>query len=510
MTHDTWRSHFARPSDIEFRELLERLPAAAYTTDSDGLITWFNGDAVEVWGREPLLNDPVDRFCGSFRLFYVDGRPMTHADCWMGRALQDREPYNGQEVVIERQDGSRRIALAHANPIFDGDRLVGAVNVLVDITERKRTQLQLEEANEAKTQFLAILAHELRNPLAPMRSALELLERDTDASARERAHATLDRQLVHMTRIVDDLLDVARITRGSLELRRTRLELGPIVAQAAETARSLTDVKGQRLDVAIPDEPIVVDGDPIRLGQLIGNLLANASKYSESGRRIDLSLERLGSDVIISVRDEGIGIPAEALPSIFEMFSRGTATTAHEGLGVGLTLARQLAEMHGGFIEVRSGGPGTGSEFRVHLPAIVGVAPQAAGGWEDAGFAIPHSGQRILVVDDNRDAAESLAELLTADGYGTRMAHDGATAVEMAGAWRPNIILLDIGLPRLDGYEAARRIRTLDGGGEITLIAVTGWGQPEDRAKSAVAGFDHHLVKPVNLAALSALFSPVH
>jgi signal transduction histidine kinase len=509
MIHDTWRAHFARPSDIEFRELLERLPAAAYTTDADGLITWFNRDAVEVWGREPLLNDPIDRFCGSFRLFYVDGRPMTHADCWMGRALRDREPYNGQEVVIERQDGSRRIALAHANPIFDGERLVGAVNVLVDITDRKRAQLQLEEANEAKTQFLAVLAHELRNPLAPMRSALELLARDLDAPSRERAHATLDRQLVHMTRVVDDLLDVARITRGSLELRRTRLELGPIVSQAAETARVLTDVKGQRLDVVIPAEPLVVDGDPIRLAQLIGNLLANASKYSEAGREIHLAVERLGSDVIVSVRDEGIGIPPEALPSIFEMFSRGSATASHEGLGVGLTLARQLAEMHGGFIEVRSGGPGTGSEFRVHLPAIVGLAPQAAGGSEAPALDPAHPGRRILVVDDNRDAAASLAELLSADGYHTRLAHDGATAVELAESWGPTIVLLDIGLPRLDGYEAARRIRALDGGAEITLIAITGWGQAEDRAKSSAAGFDHHLVKPVDLAALSLLFAPV-
>ena len=510
MNYDTWRAHFARPSDIEFRELLERLPAAAYTTDADGLITWFNRDAVEVWGREPLLNDPVDRFCGSFRLFYVDGRPMAHADCWMGRALRDREPYNGQEVVIERQDGSRRIALAHANPIFDGERLAGAVNVLVDITDRKRAQLELEEANEAKTQFLAVLAHELRNPLAPMRSALELLERNLDAPTRERARATLDRQLVHMTRIVDDLLDVARITRGSLELRRTRLELGPIVSQAAETAGSLTDVKGQRLAVMLPDEPIAVNGDPIRLAQLIGNLLANASKYSEAGRSIYLSVERLGSDAIVSVRDEGIGIPPEALPSIFEMFSRGTATASHEGLGVGLTLARQLAEMHGGFIEVRSSGPGTGSEFRVHLPAILGVPPRAADGSEAPWHEVAPSGLRILVVDDNLDAAASLAELLNADGHHTRLAHDGATAVELAKSWRPDCILLDIGLPRLDGYEAARRIRALDGGAEITLIALTGWGQAEDRAKSAAAGFDHHLVKPIGLAELSLLFAPVH
>lgn len=497
MVTEAWRTGFARHSDIEFRELLERLPAAAYTTDAEGLITWFNEAAVEVWGREPRLNDPVDRFCGSFRLFYVDDSPMAHADCWMGLALRDRHAYNGQEVVIERQDGSRRIALAHANPIFDGDRLVGAVNVLMDITDRKRAEMQLEEANEAKTQFLAVLAHELRNPLAPMRSAVELVQRAADEPTRDRAHATLDRQLRHMTRIVDDLLDVARI------------ELGAIVLQAAETARSLTDPRRQRLEVEGSDEPIVVDADPIRLAQLIGNLLANASKYSDAGTRIVLRAERLGSDGVISVRDEGIGIAVEELPTIFDMFSRGTAAASHDGLGVGLTLARQLAEMHGGFIQVRSAGSGAGSEFRVHLPAVVTV--------EQVGSAAPNEplrgpapgGRRVLVVDDNRDAAELLSELLNSDGYEARMAYDGSAAVELAESWRPDVILLDIGLPRLDGYEAARRIRALDGGSRMTLIAVTGWGQAEDRARSAAAGFDHHFVKPVDLVTLKELFAPV-
>ena len=508
MVRETWRAGFARNSDIEFRELLERLPAAAYTTDADGLITWFNQYAVDVWGREPRLHDPEDRFCGSFRLFHVGGEPMEHPECWMGLALRDRQAYNGHEVVIERQDGSRRVALAHANPIFDGDRLVGAVNVLMDITERKHAELQLQEASEAKTRFLAVLAHELRNPLAPMRSALELVQRGGDEPAVERAHATLDRQLSHLTRIVDDLLDVARITRGSLELRRSRIELGPIVTQAAETARPLTEPRGQRLEVHVPDDRIVVDGDPVRLAQLIGNLLANASKYSDAGTRIDLRAERMGSDVVISVLDEGMGIPADAQSTIFEMFSRGTTSTSHDGLGVGLTLARQLAEMHGGSIEVRSAGAAAGSEFRVHLPAVLDMAEQAAAPAEPLAAQAPR-GSRVLVVDDNRDAADSLSELLGVDGYETRVAHDGAAAVELADSWHPDVILLDIGLPRLDGYEAARRIRALERGGQIRLIAVTGWGQAEDRAKSAAAGFDHHIVKPVDLATLSELFQPV-
>ncbi|MBA2263093.1 MAG: response regulator [Chloroflexi bacterium] len=509
MVREKWRAGFTRNSDIEFRELLERLPAAAYTTDADGLITWFNQYAVDVWGREPRLNDPEDRFCGSFRLFHIDGEPMQHAECWMGLALRDRHAYNGHEVVIERQDGSRRVALAHANPIFDGDVLVGAVNVLMDITDRKHAELELQEASEAKTRFLAVLAHELRNPLAPMRNAFELMQRGGDEPAVQRAHATLDRQLRHLTRIVDDLLDVARITRGSLELRRSRVQLAPILSQAAETARPLIEPKGQRLEVHIPGEPIVVDGDPVRLAQLIGNLLANASKYSDAGKNIDLRVERMGSDVIVSVLDEGIGIPAEALPTIFEMFSSGTASSSQDGLGVGLTLARQLAEMHGGFIEVRSAGAGAGSEFRVHLPAVLDMREPAVTGPAEPQRTRAPTGRRVLVVDDNRDAANSLSELLRVDGYETRVAHDGAAAVELAESWGPEVILLDIGLPRLDGYEAARRIRALERGSEIRLIAVTGWGQAEDRAKSAAAGFDHHLVKPVDLPTLSELFQPI-
>lgn len=506
MVKDAWRTRFSRSSDVEFRELLERLPAAAYTTDADGLITWYNQHAVDIWGREPKLYDPVDRFCGSFRLFHIDGSPMAHADCWMGLALRNRRAYNGNEVVIERADGSRRIAQAHANPIFDGERLSGAVNVLLDITDRKHAEMTLRESDDAKTRFLAVLAHELRNPLAPMRSALELLARAEDETTRERATGTIDRQLRHLTRVVDDLMDVARITRNSLELRVERTELRPIVEQAAEAARTLTEPRSQQLDVTLPDEPIVIDADPVRLAQLIGNLLANASKYSHDAGRIEVVGERLGSDVCISIRDHGVGIAPESLSSIFEMFSRAEATTSHEGLGVGLTLARQLAEMHGGFIEARSAGPGAGSEFRVHLPGVLempgAASPSDASSAPTASAGTP---RRIAVVDDNRDAAEALTDLLTADGHEVRMAHDGATAVEVAEEWHPDVMLLDIGLPRLDGYEAARRIRALEGGSVITLIALTGWGQAEDRARSAEAGFDHHLVKPVDLATLAAL-----
>ncbi len=279
-----WRSGFSRASDIEFRELLEHLPAAAYTTDADGLITYYNRQAHDLWGRAPLLHDPVDRYCGSFRLFDAAGTPVLHVDCWMALALQEGRSFNGKEIVIERHDGSRRTVLAHANPLFD-DRgaVMAAVNVLVDITDRKLAELKLSEADEAKTEFLAMLAHELRNPLAAMQSAVELAARAGDDGAQRRAQETLERQVRHLGRIVGDLVDIARITRRTLELRRERLELAPILERAVETCRGAIDAAGQHLEVSMPEAPIELDADPVRLAQLFGNLLANASKYSGAG-----------------------------------------------------------------------------------------------------------------------------------------------------------------------------------------------------------------------------------
>ena len=503
MANDIWRSRFSRASDIEFRELLERLPVAAYTTDAEGLITWFNQDALAIWGRAPELQAPVDRFCGSWRLFYPDGTPMRHDQCWMALCLRDETGYNAREVVIERHDGTRRVGLAHANPIFQDGKLAGAVNVIVDITERKQAEVELRDGAEAKERFLAVLAHELRNPLAPIRSAIEIISRTTDADAAARAVETVDRQLTHLTRMVDDLMDVARISQDRLELRLARAELAPIVRHAVETAQPLIDAKHQRLEVAVTDEPIELEADHARLAQVISNLLANASRYSGEDATIRLDAQRIGSDVVISVSDEGVGLSEEAIPTIFEMFGRASSEVK-EGLGVGLTLARQLAAMHGGYIDVRSAGPGQGSEFRVHLPAAARV-PVAMDEVPVAREARPITGRRILVVDDNRDAAEVLGELLTLEGNAVRVCHDGLSAVEEVVGWGPEVVLLDIGLPRLDGYEVARRIRRLDGGDALMLVALTGWGQPDDRERSATAGFDHHLVKPVEFATLSEI-----
>ena len=499
-----WRSGFSRASDIEFRELLEHLPAAAYTTDTEGLITYYNRQALDLWGRAPLLHDPTDRYCGSFRLFDAAGTPVLHVDCWMALALHEGRSFNGKEIVIERHDGSRRTVLAHANPLFD-DRgaVIAAVNVLVDITDRKLAELKLSEADEAKTEFLAMLAHELRNPLAAMQSAVELATRAGDEAARRRAQETLERQVRHLGRIVGDLVDIARITRRTLELRRERLELAPLLERAVEACRGAIDAAGQHLEVSVPEAPIELDADPVRLAQLFGNLLANASKYSRPGTRIGLTALRQGSEVVVSVSDEGVGIAPEAQSAIFDMFARGAAN-GQDGLGVGLTLAQHLAQLHGGSIEVHSGGTDLGSDFRVHLPIFVGNGRRVVDGGAEPE---PYVGHRILVVDDNRDAADALASLLELEGNEAHVAHDGIAAVAAADALQPDVMLVDIGLPGLNGYEVAARIRLEPWGASVLLVALTGWGHPEDRAKSEDAGFDYHLVKPVELAVLTELLA---
>lgn len=504
-----WQVGFSRQSDLEFRRLLDKLPAAAYTCDADGLITYFNDHAVELWGREPRLRHPSDRFCGSFLLFAPDGSPIPHADCWMALALRENRQYNGEEIIIERKDGTRCTVLAHANPLHDrAGRIIGAVNVLVDITDRKRAETVLREADRSKNEFLAMLAHELRNPLAPMHSALRLMRLTDDAAALMHARGTLERQLGHLTRVVDDLLDLARITRNTLELRRERIDLRSVLHQAVETCRPQLESASQALSVNLTDEPMQLDADPHRLAQLFGNLLNNASKYTEARGRVWLTAERQGSDAIVTVRDNGIGIAPEAVARIFDMFIRvdESVQRAHDGLGIGLSLARRVVELHGGTIEASSAGLGMGSEFRVHLPLTIErsrtLGPTLAGESDEAIAVRP---RRILIVDDNPDSAESLAELLALSGHETHVAHDGAAAVEAARALRPEVVVLDIGLPKMNGYEAAREIRRQPHGSEVMLVALTGWGQDEDRRKSRDAGFDHHLVKPIDYRVFARL-----
>jgi signal transduction histidine kinase len=381
-----------------------------------------------------------------------------------------------------------------------------------EVAERARAETALKAADRHKDEFLAVLAHELRNPLAPIRNAVEIMRRSalTDpqlAWSRE----VVERQVKHLTRLVDDLLDVSRITRGNINLSRETIPIATIVSRAIETIQPLITEQRHELVVEMSDDPLEVEGDLTRLTQVLGNLLNNAAKYTDPGGRIILSTRRQGMDVEIRVRDNGIGIPTELLPRLFQLFTQvdAAAHRAQGGLGIGLALVRQLVQMHGGSVTAYSDGPSHGSEFLIRLPLRVrqrreimnpGIAPLS-----HANGSKP--GHRILLADDNRDALDSLATLLQCDGHEVYTAGDGAEALAVAAECRPNVVLLDIGMPKLDGYEVARRIRAEPWGKSAVLIALTGWGQDEDRRRSREVGFDSHLVKPLDPEALSRLLA---
>ena len=775
--------------DSQFCQLLDTLPVAGYICDSDGLITFYNRHALEAWGRAPKLNDPTDRWCGSFRLFSaVDGSPIPPDECWMALTIKTGQPHNGREIVVERPDGRRLTVLAHANPIHDAEgRLIGAVNILVDlsnhkhaeeaqsrlgaivessddaiigktldgrivswnvgaerifgytaeeavgqpitliipperqdeeaeilsrlrageriehyetvriskrgerleisltsspirdnagrvigaskvardITEKKREEnalrllqgmsvrlstaldenyildealrtaaaiqrtglgllfvlnpeedqllvgaslgfdeddlasitgirrggggfaecldqlrrvivddaqtdpglatlrevflrlgihaihntplitrsgkalgvlsaqfrgsqrpserefplvdlcarqagdflenarlvIALRDADRAKNDFLATLAHELRNPLAPIRNTVETLRLTSVPSPELKAGlGVIDRQLLQMTRLIEDLLDVSRITQSKLELRKERVDLAEVIHAAIESSRPLLTARAHDFGVDLPPEPILLDADLARLAQVTSNLLNNAAKYTERGGRIRLTARREGTEAVITVRDNGIGIPDQLQGRIFDMFAQvdRSLDRSEGGLGIGLHLARKLAEMHGGSLSVQSAGAGKGSEFTLRLSVSEGGAPaprQVASDSAPLNFGPP---LRVLVVDDNRDSADSLGLLLAVPGNAVRIAYDGLHAVETAAEFRPDVVLLDIGLPKLDGYQAAARIREQPWGKDLTLIALTGWGQEEARQRSKEAGFDSHFVKPVD------------
>jgi len=368
--------------------------------------------------------------------------------------------------------------------------------------ERLRRIGQLREMDRRKDEFLATLAHELRNPLAPLTNMLELIKRsDGDPAMIEQAEVTMSRQLQQLEQIVGDLLDVNRITQGKLQLRMCRVELAPLLHQATEPARPLAERARQKLTIAAPSEPIWVRGDPVRLVQVFGNLLTNACKYTDDGGNIQIIAERADEEVVVTVKDDGIGIPPDQLQAVFEMFSqvRAGRERAEGGLGIGLTLVKRLVEIHGGSIEARSEGLGRGSEFVVRLPVL--DAPRAEQPAVTTASEAPVR-RKVLIVDDNRDSAMSLALLLDQLGHETRQAYDGLDATRAADEFRPDVMLLDVGLLRLNGYDVCRRIREQPWGGDVMIVALTGWGQDEDRRKSREAGFDRHFVKPIGYADL--------
>ncbi len=471
--------------------------------------------------RESSVPPPVEAACAEV---CRTNRPLrlTRAELEAHPAWQESSgsrgeypPLRGWMAVPLVSRGGRNLGLIRVSDKDDGDfseseeaALVQLAHVASVAIENARLYGELREADRRKDEFLALLAHELRNPLAPLRNGLQIMrlaEADRDAVAQ--ARAMMDRQLGHMVRLIDDLLDVSRISRGKMELRRSRVLLADVVSSAVETARPLIEAGGHRLAVSLPPGPVPLDADLTRLAQVFGNLLTNSAKYTPRGGHIRLDAERHLGEVVVSVQDDGIGIPAEALGRVFDMFSQVDRSVERSsgGLGIGLALVKGLVEMHGGTVAAESPGPGRGSTFTVRLPAPEGgPGPVSQGGAEG-----PPTGRgprrRVLVVDDSRDTAESMAAMLRLLGDEVRTAHDGAEAVRAAEEFRPEVILMDVGMPRLNGLEATRQIRERPWGRGVVIVALTGWGQEADRERSREAGCDGHLVKPVNLPDLQKL-----
>jgi PAS domain S-box-containing protein len=628
-----------------YNQFLDTLPTAAYACDREGRITYCNGRAVQLWGREPHLNDPVNRYCGAFRLYSASGEPTAHDQCWMARALETGQNVSGQEIVIERPDGSRVTVLAHASLVRNAaGEIVGAINLLIDISDYKRADITaakraadelryseerfarftrhlpglawikdlegrylfindaaerafqkpraeicgrtdaeifppetaaqfrqndrlaldsaavletvetllhddgllhhslvtkfpipgpdgspaliggmaiditarmqaeeaLRDADRRKDEFLAMLAHELRNPLAPLCNSLQILRLSDDLGpAIEAMRGVMQRQVDQLVRLVDDLMEVSRITRGKVELRKETIELARIVATAVETSRPLIEAARHQLAVTICSVPLLLEADPVRLSQVVSNLLNNAAKYTEDGGQIWLTAREDRGQAVISVRDTGSGIPPEMLPRIFDMFAQldGTMRRAQGGLGIGLTLAKTLVEMHGGQIEARSDGLGRGSEFTVRLPLVAKASRLEVARPESPGQAQPLPAHRILVVDDAPAAVQMLAGLLEKLGQEVRTAHSAAEALERVGEQLPEVVISDLAMPHVDGLELARRLRAIPAMRRAVLVALTGYSQESDKQRSKEAGFDHHLVKPVSLETLRTLLA---
>lgn len=502
------RNEFHHKTELQFRRLLEKLPAGAYTCDAEGLITYYNQHAVKLWGRAPALNDPVDRYCGSFKLYATDGTPIAHDQCWMALALRMNHEYNGHEIVVERPDGTRLTALAHANPIHDDTgALIGAVNVLVDISDRKRVEDTMAETDRRKDEFLATLSHELRNPLAPIRMVADIVRTNAGTNPRlQWAAGLIERQVKHLGRLVDDLLDLSRIANAEVALVTAPADLRDVVWQAVEMNRAAVEAKRHNLWVDVPEHRFMIECDAARLVQVVANLLTNAVKYTARGGTIHIAAAAEGANVALRVRDSGAGISPDILPHVFEMFVQGKQTAARSegGLGIGLTLVKRIVELHGGDVVAASDGPGKGSEFTVRLPMVARVHTIG-----DGVSARPDersiAARRVLVADDNPDVVEALAALLQQSGHDVRTAIDGPEALQTALDFVPDVAVLDIGLPGHDGYELARRLRQDPRFKNTLLVAHSGYGQNQHRDASRAAGFDHHLVKPIDPNELHAL-----
>jgi PAS domain S-box-containing protein len=474
----------------------------------DGRVTSWNRGATQLFGytATEMLGHPA--LC-------LSPPPEEHS---ILDRISKGERIRHYETVRFAKDGRRLEISLSAAPMRDHTgRVVGVAQVARDITETKeavaaikRSQEALRDADRRKDEFLALLAHELRNPLAPLVNAVELLRpaATNDASLR-RIRDMMARQLTQLQRLVDDLLDVSRISRGCIELRHAPVPLARALEAAVETCQSLVNQRGHTLTIDVPSDPVLVEGDFARLAQVFANLISNSVKYTEPGGRINVTIRREGAQAVATVTDTGIGIPVESVDTVFDMFSQVEAHRLHAGggLGIGLALVRSLVEMHSGTVEVQSEGPGTGSTFTVRLPLLRSLVPVQQATQDSGKKSAEQQTRRILIADDNVDAAASLALLLQMQGHETRTANNGRQAVELAAAFHPDIIFMDLGMPQLDGLEATRQIRAEPWGKAMVIVALTGWGQESNRRQTREVGMDLHLVKPINLEGIAAVLA---
>ena len=504
---------------LVFRDVTERkraevaraLLASIIDSSEDAIVSKSLDGTILSWntGAERLFGYASNEVIGQSITLIIPPERLSEERTILDRLCRG-ERIEHFETVRMAKDGRRIDISLTVSPIRDSaGHIVAASKVARDITDRKRVEEALREADRRKDDFIALLAHELRNPLAPLRNGLHIMRLAADdAAAVAEARLMMERQLGHMVRLIDDLLDISRISRNKMELRRSRVLLADVLSSAVETARPAIEAAGHELSITLPREPICLDADLTRLAQVFSNLLTNSAKYTEHGGHIWIGAERRGSDVVISVRDTGIGIPADALPRIFEMFSQvdRSIERATGGLGIGLALVKGLVEMHDGKVVATSPGAGKGSTVTVTLP-VLRNHPDTRPAPPDCEPALPGPRRRILVVDDNSDSANSMVMMLTLRGNEVRTAHDGIEAVTTANAFRPQVVLMDLGMPQLNGLDATRRIRAQPWAGAVVIIAVTGWGQEEDKVRSREAGCDGHLVKPVNLPDLEKLLA---
>ena len=504
------------------KDVLAQMEDAVVAFDNNAHIIFMNAAAERQYGKQ--ASDTLGRMKSEL---YEESWPDADEKLPATHALHDSGSYRVHSIHVTRDGAAIHVESTVSQLRDAGGNTIGRLAVIRDITDRVRaeeainaarteqelidaalreSQAQLKDADRRKDEFLATLAHELRNPLAPIRNALQIMRLTNEAVIHENARSIIERQLQQMVHLVDDLLDVSRISQGKVELRCEHADLAAVVQAAVETSRPLIDAGKHELTLRLPPPgALIVDVDVTRITQVIANLLNNAAKYTPQQGRIEIAAERANGRARISVKDSGVGIPAEMLPQVFEMFAQidRTLERAQGGLGIGLALVKSLVGLHGGSVEVHSKGQGHGSQFVVNLPLALADAEITPQEPAPALTSRQSKNIRVLVVDDNVDSADSLSQCLRMLGYQTLTAHDGLEAVRSAASYLPNVALLDIGLPHVSGHEAAKQIRALPGGERLLLIALSGWGQEEDHRRSKAAGFDHHFVKPVDIDALT-------